>query len=87
MWLCVPCMQCYSWKRPCRDHDGGIVKGPNNGRGADFLIYGIEKPTLQIPESRLNTSVHIGECSSDSRQADDSLAYLWTCSIWFSRNR
>ncbi|RZC89837.1 hypothetical protein C5167_035832 [Papaver somniferum] len=73
MWLCVPCMQCYYWKRPCRDHDGGIVNGPYNGRGADFSIHGIEKPTLQIPESRLNISVHIGECSSDSRQADDSL--------------
>ncbi|RZC53846.1 hypothetical protein C5167_012698 [Papaver somniferum] len=66
-------MQCYSWKRLCRDHDGGIINGPYNGRGTDYLIYGIEKPTLQIPESRLNTSVHIGECSSDSRQADDSL--------------
>ncbi|XP_026421804.1 uncharacterized protein LOC113317902 [Papaver somniferum] len=45
MWLCFPCFLWFSWKRPCRGHPGGILNGPFNGRSADFLIFGLDKPT------------------------------------------
>lgn len=44
MWLCGDCMKVQSWKRPCRPHNGNILNGPFNGRHADFLIHGIDKP-------------------------------------------
>lgn len=41
-------MQWYSWKRPCRDHAGGVlINGPFNGRGAYFMIFGVDKPIIQ----------------------------------------
>lgn len=37
-------MKVRSWKRPCRPHGDNILSGPLNGRSADFLIHGINKP-------------------------------------------
>lgn len=51
MWLCVECMKVQSWKRPCLPHNGDILVGPFNGRNADFLIHGIEKPETVVDSS------------------------------------
>lgn len=63
MWLCFPCMQCYSWKSPCRDHEGGVLAGPFNGRSADFLLYGVDKPET------FNTIINTGTTSSNEETA------------------
>ncbi|XP_026446662.1 uncharacterized protein LOC113347258 [Papaver somniferum] len=67
-------MQVYSWKKPCKDHAGGVVCGPFNGIGADFLIYGTDKPTPQIlvylvqarPVSNNNIPASVGSTLEDS---------------------
>lgn len=49
MWMCFPCRKWFSWRRPCRDHPGGVLPGPFNGRGADFLFYGVHNPIQHLP--------------------------------------
>ncbi|KAI3886345.1 hypothetical protein MKX03_022889 [Papaver bracteatum] len=36
MWMCFPFRKWFSWRRPCRDHPGGVLPGPFNERGADL---------------------------------------------------
>lgn len=62
-------MKWFSWKIPCRDHPGGVLLGPFNGRGANFILHGVGKP---IPQSGDSTT-HIDGANDEDESVSISV--------------